>query len=79
VQGKILERQGRLDEALAAFERTVLVDPKESDAYFEMGVIYQQRNDRPRALAAYKKAAELSPGDEDYRRALASLSAAAKP
>ena len=53
----------------------MLVNPKEADAYFEMGVIYQQRNDRPRALAAYKKAAELSPADEDYRRAVASLSA----
>jgi len=39
-----------------------------------MGVIYQQRNDRARALAAYKKAAELSPDDPDYRRALVALS-----
>jgi cytochrome c-type biogenesis protein CcmH/NrfG len=51
------------------------VNPKESDAYFEMGVIYQQRNDRARALAAYKKAAELSPDDPDYHRAVAALSA----
>lgn len=76
VQGKIFEREGKLDDALASFERASLVNPKESDLYFEMGVIYQQRHDRPRALAAYKKAAELSPDDADYRRAVASLSAA---
>jgi cytochrome c-type biogenesis protein CcmH/NrfG len=46
------------------------VNPKESDAYFEMGAIYQQRGDRPSALAAYKKAVELSPDDPDYKRAL---------
>jgi tetratricopeptide (TPR) repeat protein len=80
VQGKIFEKEGKLDEALAVFQRTTLVNPKESDAYFEMGVIYQQRNDPARALAAYKKAAELSPDDPDYRRAVAALSATpAKP
>lgn len=79
VQGKILEKQGKFDEALAAFVRTTLVNPKESDAYFEIGAIYQRRNDRPHAVAAYKKALELSPGDADYRRALASVSAASPP
>ena len=73
VQGKILEKQFRLDDALAAFQKTTLVNPKESDAYFEMGAIYQQRGDRANAIAAYKKAIELSPEDPDYRRALASL------
>ena len=48
VQGKILEKQGKLDDALGAFQQTVLVNPKESDAYFEMGAIYQQRGERVR-------------------------------
>ncbi len=76
VQGKILERQSRLDDALAAFQRSTLVNPKESDAFFEIGAIYQQRGDRPSALAAYKKALDISPDDPDYKRALASLNAA---
>jgi Flp pilus assembly protein TadD len=79
VQGKILERQGKVDEALVAFVRTTLVNPKESDAYFEIGMIYQQRNDHSHAVAAYKKALALSPGDPDYRRALASVSPASPP
>jgi|SRR5580704_1130090 tetratricopeptide (TPR) repeat protein len=73
VRGKILEKEGKLDQALTEFRDTALVDPKESDAYFEMGVIYQQKNDREHALAAYKKAVELSPDDPDYKRALASI------
>jgi tetratricopeptide (TPR) repeat protein len=73
VQGRILERQGKLDDALGAFQRTVLVNPKESDAYFEMGAIYQQRGQRGEARAAYLKAVEISPEDPDYKRALAGL------
>ena len=46
VQGKILEKQGKLDEALAAFQRSTIVNPKESDAFFEMGAIYEQRGDK---------------------------------
>ena len=79
VQGKILERQSKLDDALAAFEKSARVNPKESDAYFEMGAIYQQRGDRESALAAYKKAVEISPDDPDYKRALASLNSNAAP
>jgi tetratricopeptide (TPR) repeat protein len=73
VQGKILEKQGKLDDALAAFERTVLVNPKESDACFEMGAIYQRRGERAKARAAYQRALEISPDDPDYKRALAGL------
>jgi tetratricopeptide (TPR) repeat protein len=76
VQGKIFEKQRKFDEALSDFERATLVNPKESDAYFEIGAIYQQKNDPARAKAAYKKAVELAPDDADYRRALASVSAA---
>jgi tetratricopeptide (TPR) repeat protein len=77
VQGKILEKQEKLDDALAAFQQTVLVNPKESDAYFEMGWIYQQRGERVKARAAYAKAVEISPEDPDYKRALAGLSGGA--
>jgi tetratricopeptide (TPR) repeat protein len=77
VQGKILEKQEKMDDALAAFQQTVLVNPKESDAYFEMGWIYQQRGERVKARAAYAKAVEISPEDPDYKRALAGLSGGA--
>jgi tetratricopeptide (TPR) repeat protein len=79
VQGKILEKQEKIDEALAIFRRTTIVNPKESDAFFEMGAIYEQRGDSANALAAYKKAATLSPDDPDYQRALSNLSGHATP
>jgi cytochrome c-type biogenesis protein CcmH/NrfG len=39
-----------------------------------MGAIYEQRGNKEHALAAYKKAAALSPDEPDYQRALAALS-----
>ena len=76
VEGKILEKQAKPDEALAAFQKTTLVNPKESDAFFEMGAIYEQQGDKAKAIAAYKQAVELSPDDPDYRRALQALTPA---
>ena len=54
--------------ALAAFQRTVLVNPKESDAYYEMGRLYLKMGDRKQAAEALGKAVQLSPDDPDYRK-----------
>jgi cytochrome c-type biogenesis protein CcmH/NrfG len=35
-----------------------------------MGRIFRKRKDRERALAAFRKAAELAPDDPDYKKAL---------
>lgn len=72
VMGKVLEKADP-DQALRAFQRTVLVNPKESDAYYEISQIYLQKGDRRRAIEALKKAVELAPDDGDYKKALAEL------
>jgi tetratricopeptide (TPR) repeat protein len=61
------------DAALKAFQLVTYVNPEEADAYFEIGKIWMQKNDRAQALAAFRKAAELAPDDNDYREALRSL------
>jgi tetratricopeptide (TPR) repeat protein len=72
VLGKVLEISDP-PGALAAFQRTVLVNPKESDAYYEMGAMYLKMGDRKRAADAFGKAVQLSPEDTDYKKALADL------
>jgi tetratricopeptide (TPR) repeat protein len=72
VLGRVLETSDP-SAALAAFQRTVLVNPKESDAYYEMGAIYLKMGDRKHAIEALEKAVQLSPDDPDYRKALADL------
>jgi len=64
--------------ALEAYRETILVNPKESDAYFEMGQIYLKQGERQRALEATRKAVQLSPVDPDYRKALSVLQRAAR-
>ena len=70
VQGIIEEKEGNPDAALATFEKVVQINPQEADAYFEIGQIWVQKQDRARALDAFRKAALLAPGDPDYRRAV---------
>jgi tetratricopeptide (TPR) repeat protein len=72
VRGKVLESTDPAG-AVQAFRETVLVDPKESDAYYEMGEIYSKMGKRNEAAQALRKAIELSPGDPDYKKALADL------
>jgi tetratricopeptide (TPR) repeat protein len=74
VQGVIEAADGNLDAAQRSFEDVTSVNPKEADAYFEIGKICVRRNDRKCALDAFRKAAELSPDDPDYRQAVQELS-----
>jgi Tfp pilus assembly protein PilF len=56
-----------------------VINPAESDAYYEMGLIYQQKNDTARAAEALKRALATSPNDPDYRRALAEVTGGSTP
>ncbi|HET8923100.1 MAG TPA: tetratricopeptide repeat protein [Candidatus Acidoferrum sp.] len=76
VAGVIAEGDGKDEEALRTFEQVTQISPKEADAYFEMGRILMKRNDRVRALAAFRTASELEPDDPDYKRAVAEASVA---
>jgi Flp pilus assembly protein TadD len=41
--------------------KAVHLDPKLGEAYLQLGILYAQRADFPRAIAAYQKAIEVSP------------------
>jgi len=72
VRGKVLEDSDP-HAALEAFHDVVLVNPKESDAYYEMGEVYLKLGQRSRAEEALRKAVQLSPDDPDYKKALSNL------
>jgi len=74
VAGVIAENDSRIDEALAFFEKVTQINPREADAYFEIGKIRLQQGDRRAARVAFRQAAALDPSDPDYRRAADSVS-----
>ena len=54
---------GRWKEAEASFSKAVKFDPKDADAYVQLGHTYQQLRRYPDAVAAYRQATMLRPGD----------------
>jgi len=75
VSGVIFEREGKPEDALDVFTKVTRINPKEADAFFEIGEIRMKQGERTAALAAFRKAAALEPDDLDYRRAVDSASA----
>ena len=61
-------------DALASFEKTVALNPDFAPAWFNLAMIYSQRNETlQKALADAQQAARLRPGDADYQLQLAAL------
>jgi tetratricopeptide (TPR) repeat protein len=52
------ERSARVESLLL---KAVHLDPKLGAAYLQLGILYSQREDFPRAISAYQKAIEVSP------------------
>jgi DNA-binding winged helix-turn-helix (wHTH) protein/tetratricopeptide (TPR) repeat protein len=57
------ERAARLDQAEAAIERAIKLDPKHAPAYLQRGFLWRARADPDRALAAFQHALALTPND----------------
>jgi tetratricopeptide (TPR) repeat protein len=70
--GGICRRQGRWRDAVASFERALLLDPRNARIAFRSAVNYLLMRDWPAAAAGYKRALEITP-DLDARMALAYL------
>ncbi len=62
-EGEAAYRARRADEALAAFQRVVTLDPGHALAWLRIGNLHQQRRDWFKALAAYRRVAARSAGE----------------
>jgi tetratricopeptide (TPR) repeat protein len=61
---------GQLDEGIAELERVVSSSP---DAVYDLGVAYELKGDRPKAVECFRRALALNPDDTDAREHLAGL------
>jgi predicted Zn finger-like uncharacterized protein len=51
------------NQAIETFNEAIRLDPKKSDGYFGLGLVYEKREDIDRAIDAYQKAVDLNPDD----------------
>jgi predicted O-linked N-acetylglucosamine transferase (SPINDLY family) len=59
--GALLHEQDRLDEALAAFDAALALNPSYAEAQFNRGIILQQQGRLDAAIEAYQQALRLRP------------------
>jgi Flp pilus assembly protein TadD len=71
-QATMLYQQGRTDEAETAFKHVLALDSKNADAYFNLGVIAESKNDFATASKNYSRASQIDPGDVDFADAVRS-------
>lgn len=59
--GRIYGEEGKLDQALASFNRALILNPNNSTALLNRGVIRSRMNQIPEALADLNRASEIDP------------------
>jgi WD40 repeat protein/tetratricopeptide (TPR) repeat protein len=66
-RGAIYRAMGRIDEALADFDKAIRIGITAPSTYFERGRCHEQKGNIELAVADYQKAVEL-PAEDDYAR-----------
>jgi Flp pilus assembly protein TadD len=69
--GDYLLAQGEEKAAMTHYQESVKRNPNLAEAFFRMGVLYDQSQLRGRALAMYERAVKLGPSSPQYRNNLA--------
>jgi tetratricopeptide (TPR) repeat protein len=59
--GNVLKSQGKLKEAIDAYEKAISINPKYAEAFNNLGVAFQSQHRSAEALTAYKNAISLKP------------------
>ena len=63
--GAVLEKQGRLTEAMAEFDRAVELAPGNVNAYYYRALLHKKQGELDAALADYDKIIEIKPDYSD--------------
>ena len=63
--GHIAHARGNVKEAEISWKKVLEIDPKNAEAWNNLGVLYRKQGDNEKALAAFQEAAELAPDRPD--------------
>lgn len=72
-RGLICWKMGVIDQAKQDFLESISLDEGNGDPYFNIGLIYFDESDYPRALQYLGKAVEINPGDSQFLTELGHL------
>ena len=70
-RGNVLYANGRIDEAIADFEKTLQIQPNDADAHTGLGNARLRKDALKEAIAHYNQAMALAPEDPHSRNNLA--------
>ncbi len=71
--GVELWRQKRGPQAIERFEQVLRLDQHNSEAHFNLGVVYESANNLVEASASYHRASEENPNNREYQEAVAAV------
>jgi tetratricopeptide (TPR) repeat protein len=71
-EGLEFQKMGRIDDALAAYQKAIAADPNYVEPYNDLGVVYELKGWQDKAIEAYEKTLELEPS---YLAAYSNLAA----
>ena len=60
-KAKVSMEAGDLDKARIELKNVLQIDPKDGDAYYQLGKVYEQKKEYRKAYGSYLKAEELNP------------------
>ena len=61
----LLKEQGKLEEAIEAYNKALSIKPDYADAYYNLGIALQDQSKLEEAIEAYKKALSIKPDYAD--------------
>jgi hypothetical protein len=62
-RGRAYRDKGEFDRAIADYDKSLALNPRDADVYGNRGVAYEQQGNEQKAAADYRKALTLRPGD----------------
>lgn len=60
-QARVAIDEGKIQEAVAALNKAILLDPRAGHLYNALGVAYEKSNDKDKAVDSFQRAAQLAP------------------
>jgi tetratricopeptide (TPR) repeat protein len=73
-----LERMRKYKDALLQYQKVVELDPSMAKAYFNMGDIYRNKEEKDLAINAYEQGLKISPDNPRAKKRLQELKGTAK-